>query len=123
MIFGWGNGVSTFAIPKDESQYIKTTFWYFHIMLILRITLNRKWILVIKNKETANAEAVISKEKVDQLMGYDPVNIFWCIFNQSLVVFILGSMIWSGINGHKYSPYRYYQNYVGQSSISSSISS
>jgi hypothetical protein len=116
MIFGWGNG---------SSQFVKSTFWYFHIMLILRITLHRKWILVIKNKENPDAQAVVEKSKVIELLGYDPVNVFWLIFNQSLVWFVVGSILWSAANGHKYSPYQYYQRYTTKSSLipSSALSS
>jgi hypothetical protein len=101
MILGWGSSSTTIAIPNNTTQSIVTTFSYFHLIFILRLTFNRRWLLV-ENKTLDNSGTVtttqkpLTKAEVDKILGNNPVNIFWSIFNQSLLWFILASILFAG---------------------------
>ena len=71
------------------------------MIFLLRITFARKWFLV----ETAKSDQVkigdkiiisqkpLQKWEVDNLLHGNPVNVFWRLFNQSLVWLILGILV------------------------------
>jgi hypothetical protein len=103
MIFGWGKSSSTIAIPDNSTQTILTTFAYFHLAFVLRVTFARKWYLVT-GTSSANEDGSINinqkkltRSEVNELLGNNPVNVFWWLFNQSLIWFIIGSIIATGI--------------------------
>ena len=101
MFFGYGKSSSRIEIPGSSDQFILTTFAYFHLIFLLRITFARKWFLV----ETAKSDQVkigdkiiisqkpLQKWEVDNLLHGNPVNVFWRLFNQSLVWLILGILV------------------------------
>ena len=101
MFFGYGKSSSRIEIPGSSDQFILTTFAYFHLIFLLRITFARKWVLV----ETAKSDQVkigdkiiisqkpLQKWEVDNLLHGNPVNVFWRLFNQSLVWLILGILV------------------------------
>ena len=101
MFFGYGKSSSRIEIPGSSDQFILTTFAYFHLIFLLRITFARKWFLV----ETAKSDQVkigdkiiisqkpLQKWEVDNLLHGNPVNVFWRLFNQSLVWLLLGILV------------------------------
>jgi hypothetical protein len=110
-VFGWGKSSKSIAIPNNSTQSIITTFAYFHIVFLLRLTFAREWHLVSKSDPKSDGETTITqkrltKTEVNNLLGKNPVNLFWIIFNQSLLWFILGSLLLSG-----------FTNFVGTGNI------
>jgi hypothetical protein len=100
-IFGWGKSSTEIAIPNNSTQSIISTFAYFHIGFILRLTFARQWYLVSKSDPKSDGETTITqkritKTEVNNLLGKNPVNLFWIIFNQSLLWLILGALVVSG---------------------------
>jgi len=103
MIFGYGKSSATILIPNSD-QFILTTFHYFHLIFLLRITFLRKWFLVdtvksdsqikVQDRIPVNQKA-LQKWEVDKLLGQNPVNLFWIFFNQSLVLFISGIVVFT----------------------------
>lgn len=104
MIFGYGKSSNNITIPSNSDQFILTTFHYFHLIFLLRVTFSRKWFLV----ETAKSEGEVKtqdkiivsqkpleKWEVMQLLGQNPVKLFWRFFNQSLIWFVLAIFIWT----------------------------
>jgi hypothetical protein len=103
MIFGWGKSSSTIAIPDNATQTILTTFAYFHLAFVLRVTFAREWYLVT-GTSSANEDGSINinqkkltRSEVNELLGNNPVNIFWWMFNQSLIWFIVAAIVSSGV--------------------------
>jgi hypothetical protein len=104
MIFGWGKSSSTIAIPNNTTQTILTTFAYFHLIFLLRVTFAREWYLVTgtlsENKDgSVNInQKKLTQSEVNELVGKSPVNPLWWLFNQSLIWFIIGIIALSGLS-------------------------
>jgi hypothetical protein len=103
IIFGWGSNKKEIKIPDNKEQIIITTFSYFHIAWIWRVTFNRQWFLIsrtINEKgESTTFEKVLSKYDAKQILSKDPTNLFWFIFNQSLIWFCIPVLIFSFVSG------------------------
>jgi hypothetical protein len=102
MFFGWGKSSTNLPIPNNPLQTITTTFAYFHIAFLLRLTFARKWFA--NSSQEANEDGSITsnqkeitKKEVDQLIGKNPVNLLWWLFNQSLLWLVLSSIVFGGI--------------------------
>jgi hypothetical protein len=104
MIFGWGKSSSTIAIPDNATQTILTTFAYFHLAFLLRVTFAREWYLVSSTPSTNEDGSIninqkkLDRSEVNELLGTNPVNVFWWLFNQSLIWFIVAIIVAGGVS-------------------------
>jgi hypothetical protein len=95
-IYGWGTSFKDFEVP-NTNQYITTTYNYFHIWWLLRLTFNRRFFL---NKATQNENGEvtittkpITKDEIKTLLGTDIIKPWWFIFNQSLSFVLIPLLI------------------------------
>jgi hypothetical protein len=100
-IFGWGNSFKDFEVP-NTNQIITTTYKYFHIWWLLRITFSRQFILsshsTNQNGEVTTVSKPITRKEIKTLIGNDLVKPWWFIFNQSLSIMIIGLVMLVGIS-------------------------
>ena len=93
MFIGWGSHSTPFDIPKNQTQVVVTTVSYFSIMILLRVTFNRKWFIVAKDPsgeyKSFTTQKQLSESEVVDLLEGNPVNPLWWLFNQSLVWLII----------------------------------
>jgi hypothetical protein len=103
IIFGWGSKSKQIKIPDNKEQFIITTFGYFHIAWIWRITTNRQWYLINRSTDdkgqTITSEKFLTIDEVKQILGKDPTNLFWTIFNQSLLLTLVPLVIFTLVSG------------------------
>jgi hypothetical protein len=93
MIFGFGRGSNNFRVP-ETNQIILTTFIYFHILFLFRLTFGRKWFLVenikLQDKDQISiTQKPISLYKVNEILNKKLVHFGWVIINQSLIWLIV----------------------------------
>ncbi len=93
MFISRGSKSTPFDIPKNQTQVVVTTVSYFSIMILLRVTFNRKWFVVAKDPsgeyKTFVTQKQLSESEVVDLLNGNPVNPLWWLFNQSLVWLII----------------------------------
>jgi hypothetical protein len=87
-IFGWGKGSKLFPITGSTESAVLTTFGYFHIWWLLRLTFNRKWlkVTVLDNGEgyTRLEEKNLTYSEAVEVAGYKIIKPWWVVANQSL---------------------------------------
>jgi len=99
MLIGWGSSSKEISsLPDEPKQHVVTTFSYFHIAFLLRVTFARKWFLheveeIEDSEKVSFTSQPVSFKEVKNLLGKNPVNIFWWLFNQSLIVLIISSIL------------------------------
>jgi hypothetical protein len=99
MFFGSNTKTTTLNYPSSQYEFL-TSCEYIHVFYIFKLSFGRQWQIreAHKNIEDGRVSYSIkpsSRQEFANLIGHDPVDKYWPLFNQSLFWFIAFVMTFS----------------------------